>query len=71
MEVERGSITSTLAPQAKPSSRGPDDLTYSMNRWLRQQPHEEPCHGSTLPGQGELLTKLAFVHIHVGIEAKT
>jgi hypothetical protein len=63
MEVERGSITSTLGTQAKPINRGPDDLAYSMRRWLGQQPHQEPYCGSSLGGahvsdQGELLTKL-------------
>lgn len=63
MEVERGSITSTLGPKAKPINRGPDDLAYSMRRWLGQQPHEEPYCGSSLGGahvsdHGALLTKL-------------
>jgi len=68
MEVERGSIDATNGPQTKPSSRGPDDLTYSMKRWLEQQPHEEPYCGSTMAvtqasdaGHGEFLTKLVVI----------
>lgn len=73
--VERGSIASILGPQAKPSSRGPDDLAHSMKRWLEQQPHEEPYCGLSLSrtpgsGHGELLAKLVVLFFHSGIKAK-
>lgn len=42
MEVERGSVSQNATSEPKPSSKGPDDLAYSMNRWLQQHPNEEP-----------------------------
>ena len=75
MDVERGSIDSNNVPQAKPSSRGPDDLAYSMKRWHEQQPHEEPYCGLTIgsrmvSGHGELLIELVMLYFHVDHEAK-
>lgn len=65
MEVKRGSIDSNDDHQTKPSSRGPDDLTYNMKRWLEQRPHEEPYCGLTVgltqtSGHGKQLTKLVL-----------
>jgi hypothetical protein len=42
MEIERGSVDQTGSAPTKPSSKGPDDLAYSVKRWIQQQPHEEP-----------------------------
>lgn len=44
LEVERGSVSQNDggAVQPKPSQKGPEDLSYSMDRWLQQQPREEP-----------------------------
>lgn len=51
MEVERGSVAGFTGSEPKPSDKGPKDMAYSMNRWLQQQPNEEPIqqprHGGT------------------------
>lgn len=51
MEVERGSVAGFTGSGPKPSNKGPKDMAYSMNRWLQQQPNEEPLqpayHGRT------------------------
>lgn len=43
MEVDRGSVRQDNDPDRglKPASKGPEDLSYSINRWLQQPPLDE------------------------------
>ena len=75
MDVERGSIDPASVPQTKLSSRGPDNIAYSMKRWLEQRPHEEPYCGLTLVAAkgsdyGELLIMLVVLYFDIDHEAK-
>lgn len=42
MQAERGGTTQSGEEIKKPSSEGPSDLSYSIDRWLGQGPREEP-----------------------------
>jgi len=45
MQAEIGSNHQSAVETPKPSGKGPSDMSYSMNRWLEQNPNEEPWHG--------------------------
>lgn len=44
MEAERGSMhqNNGVGVPPKPASKGPEEFSYSIYRWLRQHPQEEP-----------------------------